>query len=82
MLQRRQSDPDQLLRDMRDDLRFLSCKAGRTPPLILKILLANMLLFFALCFVVEIYVVFFGSPNHRISKTAHEPVHLSKENPK
>ena len=81
MLERRQSDPDQMLRDMRDDLRFLSYKASRTPPVLLKIILANLLLIFGLCFVVEIYVVLFGSPNHPKPDTTQQGTHLPREGP-
>jgi hypothetical protein len=72
MLHRRQSDPEQLLRDMRNDLRFLSYRAGRTPSIVIKFLLLNLLVFFALGFAVEIYAVFFAPAHQAPPKTSQQ----------
>ena len=58
-----QPDRDQLLRDMRNDLRFLSYRAGRPHPLVLKYLLFSLILIFGLTFLAELSVTFFGPIN-------------------
>ena len=58
-----QPDHDQLLRDMRNDLRFLSYRAGRPHPFVLKYLLFSLLLIFGLTFLAELSVTFFGPIN-------------------
>ena len=70
MFQKQLSDPEQLLRDMRDDLRFLSYRAGRTPSIVIKFFLLNILVFLALCFVAEIYALFFTAPSQAAPRTS------------
>ena len=70
-----QPDHDQLLRDMRNDLRFLSYRAGRPHPFVLKYLLFSLLLIFGLTFLAELSVTFFG-PIHGAghqSSSSHSP---------
>ena len=70
-----QPDHDQLLRDMRNDLRFLSYRAGRPHPFVLKYLLFSLLLIFGLTFLAELAVTFFG-PIHGAghqSSSSHSP---------
>ena len=70
-----QPDHDQLLRDMRNDLRFLSYRAGRPHPFALKYVLFSLLLIFGLTFLAELSVTFFG-PIHGAghqSSSSHSP---------
>jgi len=70
-----QPDHDQLLRDMRNDLRFLSYRAGRPHPFVLKYVLFSLLLIFGLTFLAELSVTFFG-PIHGAghqSSSSHSP---------
>ena len=70
-----QPDHEQLLRDMRNDLRFLSYRAGRPHPLLLKYALFSLLLIFGLTFLAELSVTFFGpinGPGHQ-SSSSHSP---------
>jgi hypothetical protein len=68
-MSRNQPDHDQLLRDMRNDLRFLSYRAGRPHPFLLKYVLFSLLLIFGLTFLAELSVTFFG------------PIHGSRHQP-
>jgi hypothetical protein len=68
-------DRDQLLRDMRNDLRFLSYRAGRPHPFVLKYVLFSLLLIFGLTFLAELSVTFFGpinGPGYQ-SSSSHSP---------
>ena len=70
-----QPDHDQLLRDMRNDLRFLSYRAGRPHPFVLKYVLFCLILIFGLTFLAELSVTFFGPINgsgHQ-SSSSHSP---------
>ena len=70
-----QPDHDQLLRDMRNDLRFLSYRAGRPHPFVLKYVLFSLILIFGLTFLAELSVTFFG-PIHGAghqSSSSHSP---------
>ena len=70
-----QPDRDQLLRDMRNDLRFLSYRAGRPHPFVLKYVFLSLLLIFGLTFLAELSVTFFGpilGPGHQ-SSSSHSP---------
>ena len=72
-----QPDRDQLLRDMRNDLRFLSYRAGRAHPFVWKYVPFSLLLIFGLTFLAELSVTFFGpivGPGHQSSSS-----HSSKE---
>ena len=72
-----QPDRDQLLRDMRNDLRLLSYRAGRPHPFVLKYVLFSLILIFGLTFLAELSVTFFGpilGPGHQSSSS-----HLTKE---
>ena len=69
-------DRDQLLRDMRNDLRFLSYRAGRPHPFLLKYILISLLLIFSPIFVAELWVTFFGpihTAHHQSSPVTHVP---------
>jgi hypothetical protein len=73
-----QPDSDQLLRDVRNDLRFLSYRAGRPHPFVLKYALFALLLIFAPIFVAEVRVTFIGpiqAPRHPAGSVSH----VSKE---
>ena len=73
-----QPDRDQLLRDMRNDLRFLSYRAGRPHPFLFKYVFFSLLLVFGLTFLAELSVTFFGP----IQGPRHQPDsanHVSKE---
>ena len=59
-MSQKQPDYDQLLRDMRNDLRFLSYRAGRPHPFVLKYVFFSLLLIFGLTFLAELSVTFFG----------------------
>ena len=67
-------DRDQLLRDMRNDLRFLSYRAGRPHPFVLKYVLFSLILIFGLTFLAELSVTFFGPilGGHH-SSSSHSP---------
>ena len=70
-----QPDRDQLLRDMRNDLRFLSYRAGRPHPFVLKYVFLSLLLIFGLTFLAELSVTFFGpirGAGHQ-SSSSHSP---------
>jgi hypothetical protein len=70
-----QQDHDQLLRDMCNDLRFLSYRAGRPHPFVLKYVLFCLILIFGLTFLAELSVTFFGPINgsgHQ-SSSSHSP---------
>jgi hypothetical protein len=57
-MSQKQPDYDQLLRDMRNDLRFLSYRAGRPHPFVLKYVFFSLLLIFGLVFLAELSVTF------------------------
>jgi hypothetical protein len=76
--ERQQPDRDQLLRDMRNDLRFLSYRAGRPHPFVLKYFLLSFLLIFAPIFLVELWVTFVG-PIHPSLHPAVPVSHSPKE---
>jgi len=59
-MSQKQPDYDQLLRDMRNDMRFLSYRAGRPHPFVLKYVFFSLLLIFGLTFLAELSVTFFG----------------------
>jgi hypothetical protein len=70
-----QPDHEQLLRDMRNDLRFLSYRAGRPHPFVLKYVLFSLLLIFGLTVLAELSVTFIGpilGPGHQ-SSSSHSP---------
>jgi hypothetical protein len=55
---------------MRDDLRFLTYRAGRPHPLLWKYVLFSLLVIFGLTFFAELSVLFFGpitGPHHPAS---------------
>jgi hypothetical protein len=58
-----QPDYDRLLSDMRNDLRFLSYRAGRPHLFVLKYVFFSLLLIFGLAFLAELSVTFFGPIN-------------------
>ena len=73
-----QPDRDQLLRDVRKDLRFLSYRAGRPHAFVLKYALVALVLIFAPIFVAELWVTFIGpinAPRHPSGSVSH----VSKE---
>ena len=72
-----QPDHEQLLRDMRNDLRFLSYRAGRPHPFVLKYVLFSLLLIFGLTFLAELSVTFFGPINAPGRQSSSS--HLTKE---
>jgi hypothetical protein len=59
-MSQKQPDYDQLLRDMRNDLRFLSYRAGRPHSFVLKYVFFSLFLIFGLVFLAELSVTFFG----------------------
>ena len=73
-----QPDRDQLLRDMRNDLRFLSYRAGRPHPFVLKYAVFALLLIFAPIFVAELWVTFIG-PIHASQHPSGSVSRVSKE---
>ena len=71
-------DRDQMLRDVRKDLRFLSYRAGRPHPFVLKYALVALLLILVPIFVAELWVTFIGpinAPRHPSGSVRH----VSKE---
>ena len=68
--------PDQVLRDIRKDLRFLSYRAGRPHPFVVKLLLIWLLLMFAPLVIAGLWVAIAGpfkTPVHQSSPISHQP---------